>query len=230
MFDLFDTYPELGERIGALCRGAPWCVTGASALIHDDEAFYFELTKPKHWSRRQDGAVVVGIGGIGGSVEPGETILDCLYREVKEELGVDVRVGSADQTFLVYEDRIIDPMVLPQRDHPRPVFLTISENLFRRQIHPEFQVLAIVTFLARLEAGVAPDDLFGILAVPTKRVASVFQPEQPTIHQLSYIPGVRLLTQDHLPENAVLSPVWTARTFRKLVLAGCLSELAGPPQ
>jgi len=85
MSDLFDIYPELRTRIDGLCRNLPWCVTGASALVHDGDALFlptllattnmemqswqnFEITRPELWQRRQDGDLVAGIGGIGGSI------------------------------------------------------------------------------------------------------------------------------------------------------------------
>ena len=96
MDPLFTTYPILVQQIDRLSGGAPWCVTGASVLLHDaDGVHYFELTKPKHWSARPDGAMAVGIGGIGGSLEEGETVLECVQREAREEVLGTVTVESA---------------------------------------------------------------------------------------------------------------------------------------
>lgn len=222
MRDLFDVYPELGERIGALCGGASWRVTGASALVHDGEAFYFELTKPKHWRRRGDGTTVVGIGGIGGSIEGRETILSCLCREAREELNVEIDIGSASETHFVYEERVVDSVELGEREMPRPVLFTISENLYRRHVHPEHRVLAIATFLAQVRGAPAPDDLFGLLVVPRQAFAAIFGPETVAVGEASRAPGVRIVVREPLPEEAVLGPVWTARSFQLLLRAGYL--------
>ena len=222
--DLFDTYPELGKRIDALCEGAPWCVTGASALIHDGSAFYFELTKPKHW-RRRSSTMVVGIGGIGGSIEPGETILGCLYREVEEELNCRIKVQSATETRLVYEQQVTDAIALGVREHPRPVLFTISQNVYRRHVHPEYSILAIATFLARLQGVPTLDDLFGLLIVPYEALSAIFHPGEIPLGQAHSSPGVRVMTQEPLPDSFVLSPVWTGRSFQLLVQAGCVQDL-----
>ncbi len=44
----------------------------------------------------------------GGKVRPGETLPDCLRREVKEELGIEVRVGEKFETVTWrYPDRTL---------------------------------------------------------------------------------------------------------------------------
>ena len=141
MPELFDVYPQLGQRIDDLCQGVPWRVTGVSALLHDGDAFYFELTKPKHWRHREDGATLVGLGCIGGSIEPGETILECLYREAEEEIKAGIRVESAAMTHLVYEESVTKPLSLPQREYPLPVLFTPDwlrpvQNLFMEAFFP----------------------------------------------------------------------------------------------
>lgn len=215
--ELFAVYSTLKERIDNLCAGVPWCVTGVSALVHDERAFYFELTKPKHWRERPEGTVVAGIGGVGGSLELGEGILDCLYRELEEELGVQAVVESAGETHLVYEERLAGSVSLEQRDHPLPALFTISANLHPEERHPGYGILAIVTFLARLEARPAPADLFGLLAVPREALGTLFAPAEISLAEALAIPGVSLETRGPLPARMLLAPVWTARSLQVLL-------------
>ena len=217
---LFEAYPELGRTIDALCEGATWRVTGASSLLHDERCFYFELTKPKHWTRRPDGKVVVGIGGIGGSLEPGEDVLTCLEREVQEELHAEIAVESAEAACVVYEQRALEPMHLEQRGYPLPALLTVSENLYRRHLHPTFHTLAIVTFMAWLKGEPVLDDLYGLLALPKGALLALFGPTEVALSLVEKMPGVRMVTQEPLPRDSVLSPVWTARSFQLLLQAG----------
>jgi len=228
--ELFDVYPQLGQRIDALCEGVPWCVTGVSALLHDDDAFYFELTKPKHWRHRADGTTLVGIGGIGGSIEPGETILECLRREVEEEIKASIRVESATTTHLVYEEGVTKPLSLPQREHPLPVLLTISRNLYRQDTHSDYGILSIATFLAQLEGKASIDDLYGLLIVPRDKLVDVMRPNEITLDRLDQIPGIRRITQEPLPKNTVFVPVWTGRSFQLLLQAGHLYDIKGVPR
>ena len=239
MSDLFDIYPKLRTRIDGLCRNLPWCVAGASALVHDGDALFlptllattnmemqswqnFEITRPELWQRRQDGDLVAGIGGIGGSIEQGETILECLYREAEEELGVRIEVESASETHLVYEQRTLETMAPQQREYPLPMLCTISENLYRRERYPGCSILVFVTIMARLSERPTPKDLYGLVIVPRQALAAVFMPDEMTLGQLRRIPDVRILIRETLPDDLLLSPVWTGRSFQLLLQAGRL--------
>ncbi len=220
MPDLFDIYPELRARIDSHCRGVPWCITGVSALLHDAEFYYFEITKPKHWYRQQDGAFVVGVGGIGGSLEAGETILDGLQREVREELKAPIAAESSRCAYVVYEQRVVESITLEDRGYPLPALFTVSANIYRRADRPQFDILAIVTFLARVLKAPTLGDLYGLLIVPARAIAAAFAPPELSVDQMRAIEGVRLMVQEPLPDKTILVPVWTGRSLQLLVQAG----------
>ena len=61
-------------------------------------------------TRRQDGTHLEGYWEFpGGKCEPGETDEACLTREMREELGVDVRVGGLLLSVAhAYPDRVVE--------------------------------------------------------------------------------------------------------------------------
>ncbi len=217
--DLLDAYPELAAAIGALCPGQRWALAGVSALVVDAEAYYLELTKPKHWRRRADGATVVGLGGIGGSLEPGETVLGCLAREMNEELGRSATVAAAQHCFLVYEERQIVPVALPPREYPTPALFTVSANLYRRD-ELAAEVLAIATFWARLGGPPLLGDLYGLLRVPFAALPALLARDEWPASDLAAIVGLSITAVTPLPSGAVLRPVWTMRSVQLLLRAG----------
>lgn len=221
MDELFRVYPEIAERIDALCGYVPWGLTGASALIHDDSGrLYLEVVKPKHWRRRDDGVTVVGIGGIGGSLEGGETAIECLHREAREEIGVSIEIESSETTYLVYERSLKEALVLKRRGSPLPLLFTISQNLYRQDELPGAEVLAIATYSARLLGRPRLCDLFGLLSVPSEGLEALLGSTEVPLVQARRIPGLRLSTQSDLPEDTVLEPVWTARSLQILLRRG----------
>jgi len=228
---LFVAYPALAQRITLLCGEASWSITGASALVQDAEgAYYFELAKPKHWQKRPDGGVTVGVGAIGGSLRPGEGLLACLQREAREEIGQALQVVSAASTHLVYEEALAASLSLGQGEHPAPALCTIGRNRFRRQELPGREILVIVTFLARVAAAPRPADLFGLVRIPGPLVPAFFGAEERPAEALRAWPHCELWTQAPLPSQAVLRPIWTARSLQVALQAGrTMAEFGAGP-
>jgi 8-oxo-dGTP pyrophosphatase MutT (NUDIX family) len=226
MPDLFATYPELAERISALCDGRPWNVIGVSALVSDQEALYFEITPPRPPRNGQPSPLLCGIGGIGGKINPGETMLACLHREVAEELQARIAISSARSIPLLYEQRLADTLALAPRDHPLPAFCTINRYRAGGRVYPD-RFGVIVTFGATLLDAPERDDLFGLLRVPHAALPQVFGAPELTLARLGRIDGVSVQTREPVPADAHLFTVWTARSFQLLWQAHLADGLPG---
>ena len=216
MPDLFELMPEFSSVPHPLIADSKAVLVGVSTILHDDRAFYFEVTRPRYWSEGTSGRRVVGIGGIGGRLEPGEAVLACLHREVREELGVRFRAEGAGRTALIHRGEVAAWLDLPgSRDYPAPYMLNLLPPQLPREDRPDH--LAIVTFLGEVEGKPRRGDLFGLLSIGRSTLRPFFQRSEWPLGEAIALPGLAFDVESGLPEGSLLRPTLTARAFQVLL-------------
>jgi len=129
--------------------------------------------------------------GIGGHREPGEDWLACAHREALEEVGTDVEVLSAPETWYIPESGSARQVEVT--DRPRPLALY-------EMVHPPGtpragEVYRIVVYQARLcslPAKLQEDEVLAIIALTREQV--ILGPERkPTLAQM-LDGGARIVT------------------------------------
>jgi 8-oxo-dGTP pyrophosphatase MutT (NUDIX family) len=215
--DLFKAVPAL--RHHPLLCGKQVALVGVSTIVRDETASYFEISKPKYWRSREDGNTTVGVGSIGGTIERGESVLDCLRREVAEELGARVRLVPSVRTYLVNEWQVADAMELPaSKKRLPPLMVVLTKPQLGGPGTPDH--LAILAFRTRLRDDPAPSDLFGLLRIEDAALADFFARDEMPLAEAQARPGLTVTLNGDPPEAAVLRPVLSARAFQSVVRAG----------
>ena len=214
---IMDAFPRLRQRIDRLCQGKSWHIVGASAIVRDEEAYYFEITKPKFWAEDEDGHTLAGIGGIGGSIEGGEDEITCLRREALEEVGVDVQVLSSPETHLLFSEEWAGKVNLVASDLPAPCLCTVGPKKTRLAAGLPYDYLCIVTFEALVMGKPKAEDLYGLLRIKLGAIEDVLGPDTIPLSVVLRHPDVDLHLNSALPENAILRPLFTARSFQLLL-------------
>jgi len=215
--DLFRALPAL--RHHPLLSGKRVALVGISTIVHDGAACYFEIGKPTYWQRRQDGATVVGIGGIGGAIERDETILACLRREAREELGVSLRLEMPNHTYLIHDWRVADALDLPAgKKRPTPLMVILIPPRLGGPDIPHH--LAIASYRTRARGTPVPRDLFGLLRIENQALSAFFARDEWPLEETAAHPGLTVTLNGPPPDNAILRPVLSARAFQLLVRAG----------
>ena len=215
--NLFQALPAL--RRHPFLRGKTIALVGVSTIACDGAACYFEIGKAKYWQRRENGTTVIGVGGIGGSIRQDETIVACLHREVREELGVRVRLEPSQRAVLIHDWRVIDTLELsPSRKRPTPHMVILLPPRLGGPGTPDH--LAIASFRTRLRGSPAPCDLFGLLRIEHPALDEFFARDEWPLGEAQAYPGLTITLNDQPPVNAILRPALTARAFQLLVRAG----------
>jgi hypothetical protein len=222
--DLFQALPTL--RRHAFLSGKTVALVGASTITHDDDAYYFEIAKSRYWQHQAQGegdeskTTIIGVGGIGGTIEQGETLMACLRREVREELGVPIWLELPHQTYLIHNWQITDTLPFtPSKKRPTPMMIILVPPRLGGPGTPDH--LAIAVLRTRLRDVPAPRDLFGLLRIENSALAEFFSRDEWPLDQAQDHPGVTITLNGQPPPGPILRPVLTARAFQLLVRAGC---------
>ena len=224
MPDLLALLPALEHVSHPLLNDRRMIVVGVSAVLYDEQAFAFEVTRPRHWGRRDDGVHLVGVGGIGGRVEPGESALSCLRREVFEEIGVEFWLEPTASTALIHDGEVVTWLEVPTGpDQKAPYMLNLLPPQLERPDKPDH--LAILTFRGILREEPQRGDLFGLLRIERRALEPFFARSEWPLDEAVDLPGLTFDLESALPPGCVLRPTLTGRAFQVL-----LGHRLGPGQ
>ena len=160
--------------------------------------------------------------GIGGHREQGESWPACAHREANEEIGADVTLRSAAQTW--HLPRRSPPARLTLHDCPRP--LAVYEMVHPPGTPRAGGVYHLAIYLARLQGqprALAPEDVQGVIALMAAQVVRGEQ-RRPTLATLLAEGATIVAGGESVGRQVRLYPIGTAKA-----LALVLQASAGLP-
>jgi 8-oxo-dGTP pyrophosphatase MutT (NUDIX family) len=186
----------------------PGAESGVGLVLRDDQGCYlFFLAGTRHYCPPGERFYA----GIGGHREPGEDWLACAHREALEEVGSDVDLLSAAETWYLPQGGPVRRVELA--DRPRPLALY-------EMIHPPGtpragELYRIVIYQARLHSPpghLSEDEVLAVLALTAEQV--IRGPERkPTLAEL-LDEGARIVASVRpVDGQARLYPLGTARAL-----------------
>ncbi|HHW27154.1 MAG TPA: NUDIX domain-containing protein [Firmicutes bacterium] len=128
-------------------------------LAYYDGFTVWSLSPRRYWTKTQDGTLM-GLIGIGGGQEPGESLVQTVKREALEEAGADIEIQGGTPTVWAYEDgrsETRDLSGLLDDGEPSPILVWqmdipwISDDGQRRKMP-----YVVAVYLARFLCGPEP--------------------------------------------------------------------------
>ena len=215
--DLFQALPPL-RKLSSL-REKRIALVGISATVWYDARAYFEIGKPRYWKTDDAGHTIIGLGGLGGTLKPGETPLVCLRRVIQEELGVRPRIQQPEQTYVIQDWEFVGTVNLrPSKKHATPLMILLMPPQLGGPTTPDH--VAIVCFRTSLLGTPHLGDLHGFLRVDGDALLEYFSQPERSLTNTMELPGVSFQTRAALPGNSILRPVLTARAYQIILSAG----------
>ena len=153
--------------------------------------------------------------GIGGHVEEGESWVECAHREAIEEIGADIELLSADNTWIVSSSG--ETMQAVVFDQPRPFALY-------RMINPEVSPRAgdtyhIVIYSSALREppGEMPiEEIRGVIALTREQVVKGPN-RRPSLSELISEGAEVIATAKSLDFDTVVYPIGTAAALASVL-------------
>ena len=184
-------------------------IIGVAAILRTSGRLIFELQKRSKWIRNGSGTLQIGLGCIGGRLEPKESPLMALYREALEEIGCQVHLDlpTTPCPFLVHPDYTIEQLHHVTEEWPAIFYWQGNQP-------SDLPGVSVAVFSGRVEGEIQLGDLPGVLCMD-RAILSKLNQQQLSIGEVLQSGGI-LIEQEEMPREALLMPVATVKVLLEL--------------
>ncbi len=176
-------------------------------LITYDEQHVFVVHNPDRWVVHGD-ITEAGVVGVGGKLEQGETVLDCVKRECKEEINCDVKILDSEVTYVV-TDEYVNKFTLERAEKPRPYYIILLKGREQGKNHT-----VVFSYKGEIYEKPEPGDVSAILLAQDSTLR--YLGSGPTTVKFMKEHSARIVERIHLPNDLHLVPLGTLLTYLQL--------------
>ena len=193
------------ERLLSL-EGSDYNVSTGLLTKYDGD-HVFVVHNPDRWvvdGHKKEAGVV----GVGGKLEQGETVLNCVKRECKEEINGDVKILDSEVTYVVI-DEYVNKFTLEEAEKPRPYYIILLKGREPGKNHT-----VVFSYKGEIYEKPEPGDVSAILLAQDSTLR--YLGSGPKTVNFMKEHSTHIVERIHLPDDLYLVPLGTLLTYLRL--------------
>jgi 8-oxo-dGTP pyrophosphatase MutT (NUDIX family) len=199
--------------------GPPDADHSTGLILRWRDRLLFALEPRRNW-RDREGTLLARFVGIGGHLEAGETWVQAVRREAREEADLDVTLLSPETTTLLLGDGTIQDIsaALDWSIPPRPLFIWSARFRFGRPPNEWERHFVNAVFLAAVPDEAEPRpaaEMEAILAITGGQLCRAAR--QPVFLGTLLDGGTTVWTSFPIPRSTLVTPGGTAQWYATLL-------------
>lgn len=176
-------------------------------IIEYKNSYLFSIQNMKKWCEN-NGIVHIGLVGIGGGCEVGETIEECLRRETSEEIGEKIDIVDEKETVILVDEKYSINTGRMDFCKKKPYAISLVKNKEQYRGKPYTIVFSYRTNLYQMPK---IGDIYGFVLCKKENILAI-DPQGMRYDKWKEI-GTEFIIQQPIPYNSLLIPFGTFKSF-----------------